>query len=672
MSSLVNKSYTNKYKSKLGNESSMTEAILAAAKKTNMCIRFEEKAAIVSNTLIVDVHDILSSSNTRDLEEKLDIANAFLNSIFTFVESKDNMNDDGEQNDNNNNNNNNNSNNNEDTVNMKNNRKQIENRLIKQRAYQDIILRLQTLPIQEEELKQLFNSRFNGTRKLSNRDINMFVPTFKLSAFFTNGDLKSMAKIENINAVNNLLVLNSRKFGYSCGIPKMYKIMSSHPKYMEMELKSFDMIFKNDGPLPIIWRQYIAIMAASRYNCDYLVYLHRRQFLLSGGDPTWLLGLHNVPKKLQRLLNINAILAHQPWLINTDDVAHLVEEGSSTFSIPELLLCLCIMSSVHAQAGFILGMGILLEQEDVIDGNDILDWGNIKKSNDKSDNTATSNAQKMGNIKKKNETIDESLISSNNNANNKNISRVSSGEDMRLSPRFSNSPPRPKTKKTIDTGNVDDNEDFDDAEILNRLGEDIEELIENDDRKDEDVFEKVEGAIHIKQEKQGFARLSVYCGDDGLDYEDFDQKKQPFLQSQEFSWGEQCHAFLGRYFPDLADHLDEQFEYIYEMTYNTFGDKKTDKKTGAFRRAVWYYTHRLLGIRNDDYEYKEVNLVLTRPIKQYLKTACCYPETVTVDDFVRFSSSLSVGEKCHINLLLLEARKQAALMYGIRAVVAFR
>ena len=70
----------------------------------------------------------LSSSNTRDLEEKLDIANAFLNSIFTFVESKDNMNDDGEQNDNNNNNNNNNSNNNEDTVNMKNNRKQIENR----------------------------------------------------------------------------------------------------------------------------------------------------------------------------------------------------------------------------------------------------------------------------------------------------------------------------------------------------------------------------------------------------------------------------------------------------------------------------------------------------------------------------------------------------------------
>ena len=161
------------------------------------------------------------------------------------------------------------------------------------------------------------------------------------------------------------------------------------------------------------------------------------------------------------------------------------------------------------------------------------------------------------------------------------------------------------------------------------------------------------------------------CGDDGLDYEDFDQKKQPFLHSQEFSWGEQCHAFLGRYYPNLADHLDEQFEYIYEMTYNTFGDKKTDKKTGAFRRAVWYYTHRLLGIRNDDYEYKEVNLVLTRPIKQYLKTTCCYPETVTVDDFVRFSSSLSVGEKCHINLLLLEARKQAALMYGIRAIVAF-
>ena len=76
-------------------------------------------------------------------------------------------------------------------------------------------------------------------------------------------------------------------------------------------------------------------------------------------------------------------------------------------------------------------------------------------------------------------------------------------EDISSSPSYSNSPTRPQTKKTINTSHVvDDNEDLDDADILDRLGEDIDELIENDDRRDEDVFENVEGAIQIKQEKQ--------------------------------------------------------------------------------------------------------------------------------------------------------------------------
>ena len=43
---------------------------------------------------------------------------------------------------------------------------------------------------------------------------------------------------------------------------------------------------------------------------------------------------------------------------------------------------------------------------------------------------------------------------------------------------------------------------------------------------------------------------------------------------------------------------------------------------------------------SNDITYKEVNLVLT-VYQTVLETACCYPETVNADDFVRFSSSLS-------------------------------
>ena len=221
----------------------------------------------------------------------------------------------------------------DETVNIIENQKDCRRASNKSASISRDILRLQIMPLEDSNLKEYFTSKFaDGT--LSRRKIGVFFPGFRLSSFFADEDLKSMAKLENIKNINASLISNSRNFGYSCGIPKMYVVMSSHPRYMEMELKSFDLMFKQDSPLPIIWRQYVAIMAASRYNCDYLVYLHRRQFLLKWGRPCVAVGVHNAPQKLRRLLNINAILAHQPWLINTDDIAHLVEEASTTFSVP--------------------------------------------------------------------------------------------------------------------------------------------------------------------------------------------------------------------------------------------------------------------------------------------------------------------------------------------------
>ena len=66
-----------------------------------------------------------------------------------------------------------------------------------------------------------------------------------------------------------------------------------------------------------------------------------------------------------------------------------------------------------------------------------------------------------------------------------------------------------------------------------RLGEDIEELIENDDRKDEDVFEKVEG-LFISNKRNKDLLDYLYIVDDGLDYEDFDQKNNHFYNPRSF------------------------------------------------------------------------------------------------------------------------------------------
>lgn len=44
------------------------------------------------------------------------------------------------------------------------------------------------------------------------------------------------------------------------------------------------------------------------------------EFLHTGGDPEWLLGLHRAPEKLRKLNEINKLLAHRPWLITKEHI----------------------------------------------------------------------------------------------------------------------------------------------------------------------------------------------------------------------------------------------------------------------------------------------------------------------------------------------------------------
>lgn len=60
--------------------------------------------------------------------------------------------------------------------------------------------------------------------------------------------------------------------------------------------------------------------AAARHHCSYLVNIHSTEFLLQHGDEQWLKGVQHAPAKLQRLNDVNRILAHRPWLITTDHI----------------------------------------------------------------------------------------------------------------------------------------------------------------------------------------------------------------------------------------------------------------------------------------------------------------------------------------------------------------
>lgn len=72
--------------------------------------------------------------------------------------------------------------------------------------------------------------------------------------------------------------------------------------------------------------------------------------------------------------------------------------------------------------------------------------------------------------------------------------------------------------------------------------------------------------------------------------------------------------------------------------------------------------------RYDDYNYGEVNQLLERPLKVFIKTVSCFPEKTTRNIYDAFWKQFRHSEKVHVNIMLMEARVQVELMYGMRAI----
>lgn len=72
---------------------------------------------------------------------------------------------------------------------------------------------------------------------------------------------------------------------------------------------------------------------------------------------------------------------------------------------------------------------------------------------------------------------------------------------------------------------------------------------------------------------------------------------------------------------------------------------KKQVDTSLLRRAIWNYIHSLYGIRHDDYDYGEINELLDRQLKTYIKTIACYPDRTTKHDYDSFWLDFKHSEK---------------------------
>lgn len=141
-----------------------------------------------------------------------------------------------------------------------------------------------------------------------------------------------------------------------------YRVLSGFPTILASHHRVMQFMMLNpDGPLHVEERFMIAVMAASRHRCEYLV----RRFaagLLAVADDVKRADdfLRKGPNsKLAQLQPIIAVFAHVPWTFSSTHIENLV--ANEEWSIPMLMQAVCIVNTVLPLCGLTMGLGIPTE-----------------------------------------------------------------------------------------------------------------------------------------------------------------------------------------------------------------------------------------------------------------------------------------------------------------------
>ncbi|XP_034435410.1 sestrin-1 isoform X1 [Hippoglossus hippoglossus] len=400
-------------------------------------------------------------------------------------------------------------------------------------------------------------------------------------------------------------------------------VMGFHPQYLESFLRTQHYLLQMDGPLSLHYRHYIGIMAAARHQCSYLVNLHVNDFLQVGGDLKWLNGLDQAPQKLQQLGELNKILAHRPWLLTKEHIERLLKAEEHSWSLAELIHAVVLLTHYHSLASFTFGCGIMPEIH--------CDGGHTFRPPSLSQYCLCDIANGNGHVYHHDDLLGNQEVC---------------GE----------------------------------VEVLMERMKQLQECRDDEEASQEEMAtrferEKTESMLVVTAEDEESVpsrEISRHFEDPSYGYKDFSRRGEhvPTFRVQDYSWEDHGFSLVNRLYPDVGQMLDEKFQMAYNLTYNTMATHK-DVDTSMLRRAIWNYIHCMFGIRYDDYDYGEINQLLDRSFKIYIKTMVCSPEKTTKRMYESFWRQFQHSEKVHVNLLLMEARMQAELLYALRAITRY-
>ncbi|XP_055212087.1 sestrin-3 isoform X3 [Gorilla gorilla gorilla] len=445
--------------------------------------------------------------------------------------------------------------------------------------------------------------------------------------------------------------------------------MSLHTQYLESFLRSQFYMLRMDGPLPLPYRHYIAIMAAARHQCSYLINMHVDEFLKTGGIAEWLNGLEYVPQRLKNLNEINKLLAHRPWLITKEHIQKLVKTGENNWSLPELVHAVVLLAHYHALASFVFGSGINPERDpEISNGFRLISVNNFcvcDLANDNNIENASLSGSNFGIVDSLSEL--EALMERMKRLQEEREDEEASQEEM--STRFEK-----EKKESLFVVSGDTFHSFPHSEwsftFISSPSSHPTSSPGEIKTKPKEWLSCTSGGQDFEDDMIITSDVSRYIEDPGFGYEDFARRGEehlPTFRAQDYTWENHGFSLVNRLYSDIGHLLDEKFRMVYNLTYNTMATHE-DVDTTMLRRALFNYVHCMFGIRYDDYDYGEVNQLLERSLKVYIKTVTCYPERTTKRMYDSYWRQFKHSEKVHVNLLLMEARMQAELLYALRAI----
>ncbi|CCW61243.1 unnamed protein product [Phytomonas sp. EM1] len=398
--------------------------------------------------------------------------------------------------------------------------------------------------------------------------------------------------------------------------PAYYHLLSLYPDLLRAHHASMRYVFFDDGPLPLDERLMLAIMVASRHQCEYLVcryaalLMHypqsagltveavkeccddsRAEFFRSTdalaessstwGSEQWL--LHGPPPRLRVVQHFIALAAHTPWLLSEDDVRAVLRAG---WTVPEVFQLTAIISHVLSLSSFVQGLFVPTET-----------WTWSMLPSEMLDDLQR-HAEKVS-------TCHAALTNS-------------------CIPSFGESS---ESNEMIFTDSLACLAAATPAE------ERIHALRSMHDA-DSCIFRRYAGEADIVSKQ----RIRSTYNSDNLHT----------LRRSQFCWQDVGTTSMEHYYPGAAALLSEEIEsftdVVRQLTETDCASLKNLGFTPAYAfRSLQLYVINLLGFMLEDYPYNDINKVLRRPAKWYAQALTVRPEALTLEEVMLWRLSPQSG-----------------------------